>query len=535
MTREACGDRAHPPAGKVWLVGAGPGDGGLLTLRGREVLDAADTVVHDRLVSEEILFSLPPGVRLIDAGKAPGKHPVPQEEINRLLIAEAREGRQVVRLKGGDPFLFGRGGEEALALAATGVPFGVIPGVSSALAVPAMAGIPVTHRGISASVHIFTWQGEGGRRPSPEFLADLVRAGGTLVILMGGTALEEIGEGLTGAGLAPDTPAALIRDGTTPWEETRLTTLEKLKEAARPCGAGGMSGTAPRTPVVPAPSPVLVLIGPVCSLAEKLRPGGKAGGPLVKGPSLEGLRIVVTRREGQNEDLCREIKARGGRAIPFPCIKTVPAGDAGGDQYRNASKFPWLVFTSPAGVDFFFSGYTAAGGDLRALSGCRIAAVGPSTAEALKGRGLIADYIPPRFNGRSLGEGLAERMGNREEALLIRSRRGAPGLPEALAAGAVSFREFPVYDTLPAEGGAYAKKIIGAGAFDMVLFASPSAVSAFADFFPALDFSALKALCTGETTAERARELGMAVHAAAEPGPEALCRLAAELGSRPSH
>jgi uroporphyrinogen III methyltransferase/synthase len=240
--------------GKVWLVGAGPGDPELLTLKGRAILDQAETVVYDRLVSAEILRTIPAGAVLINAGKAPRNHPLPQEEINRILIEEARKGKRVVRLKGGDPFLFGRGWEELLALEKAGIPAEAVPGISSALAVPAAAGIPVTHRGVSSALHIISWHGrstgaDSGPAPEPEVLRALASARGTLVILMGGSAREAISRRLIQEGFSPDTPAALIAGGTTPRQHMVRTVLKDLGKAVLP----------------ESPEPMLIVIGAVCA------------------------------------------------------------------------------------------------------------------------------------------------------------------------------------------------------------------------------------------------------------------------------
>jgi uroporphyrinogen III methyltransferase/synthase len=517
--------------GKVWLVGAGPGDPGLLTLGGKAALDAADTVIYDRLVPEEILLGLAPGVRLINAGKFPSRHPVPQEEINRFMGEEARKGKRVVRLKGGDPFLFGRGGEEVLFLAAEGIPFEVVPGVSSALAVPAAAGIPVTHRGISGGLHIIAWHGK--EEPSPETLGAIRRAGGTLVILMGAAAQRrDMTERLTEAGFDPGTPAALIERGT--WEDQRvvITSLGKLAAAAEPpepprdeADQSEAGLPEPRDKNAPAlfPSlpPTLIVIGPVCSL-------GKTPVQL-ESQSLQGLRIVVTRPEPQNGELCRRVRALGGKAIPFPCIKTVPSERISDRTCLEAANYRWLIYSSAAGAEIFFDRYLKAGGDFRSLGACRFAALGPASAEALAGRGFRPDFVPPIYSGRSLGEGLAEKIAPRERVLVICPEKSAPGLLEALAERGVPFDKLAVYRTISCQGGTAARKTIEEGRFDYIFFASPSAVTAFAEAFPTVTLRGPLCLCIGESTARRAGELGMRACTAPEASAEGLCRLAGEL------
>jgi uroporphyrinogen III methyltransferase/synthase len=478
-----------------------------MTLGAQRALEAADTVIYDRLIPEEILMALPPDIRLIDAGKAPGNHTLSQEAVNRLLIKEARKGRRVVRLKGGDPFLFGRGGEEALALAGAGIPFEVIPGVSSALAVPALAGIPVSHRGISRTVHIISWHGKDGP-PSPETLEALARAGGSLVILMGAASLESMGPSLIQAGFAPATPAALIERGTTPRQRVRNLDLSRLGSSAK---AG------------PPDSPALVIVGEVCSLGEKLFTPPRAS---------RKLRIVVTRPEPQNGMWRQRLLELGAGAIAFPCIKRVPLGKDKDPRYLNIPEFSWLVFTSAEGVEIFFNRYRLSGGDFRALAPCRFAVIGPATAEALTKRGFIPDYIPPEHNGPSLGAGLGEKMAPGERALLLRARQKDPGLCRVLKEKNIAFTEWTLYRTLPTAGGAPARKLIEAGAFDGVSFASPSAVSAFAGHFPSLDFSSFPALCFGRSTAAAAEKLGMNVLPLKDAGPEAAYRLLLELQFR---
>ena len=517
--------------GQVWLVGAGPGAPGLLTLRGREVLEQAETVVYDRLVSEELLLTIPPSAHLINAGKAPRNHPLPQEEINRILIEEARKGRKVVRLKGGDPFLFGRGWEELLALTEARIPVEAVPGVSSALAVPALAGIPVTHRGRSSALHIISWHSAAGSSrqsetvhrgtPQPEVLRGLAAAGGTLVILMGGSALEEIAQQLIPAGFPPDTPAALITEGTTPRQLVIRTVLKDMGKAVNPGG------------------PVLIVIGSVCSLAETApdTETSQLAGSGVS-PSLSSLRIVVTRPKPQNAETCDEIRVLGGQPIPFPCIEFQPLApdewDSPDSAWREAmANCQWLAFTSAHGVECFFKGFRSSGGDFRSFAGRQFAVIGPATAKALTEQGFVPDCMPSVFNGAQLGETLAERLSPGEEVLLIQGRVSAESFSRTLEENAVPFRRLAVYKTIPAEGGPITRRLISEGRFDLVLFASPSAVSVFAGTFslataPAIVPAKLpvKALCIGETTAARAREFGMEVVVARESSMAELYRLA---------
>jgi uroporphyrinogen III methyltransferase/synthase len=510
-------NKAAAPCGKVWLVGAGPGDPGLLTLNAKAILESAGVVIHDRLVSEDLLLGLPPGIRLVDVGKSSGDHPVPQDEINRILIAEARAGKKTVRLKGGDPFIFGRGGEEIQALEEAGISWEVIPGLSSALAVPALAGIPLTHRDYSSSVHIITWRKRDGASPGAELLRALAQTGGALVILMGGSALGEIREKLLASGFAPETPAAVIENGSARNQQVRRLPLGDLKNASAE------------------PVPVLVVLGAVCGIGASGKTAETAAGFAGKNPPLAGLRIVATRPEPKNAEACKRIRELGGKAIPFPCIKIFPSRELKPEQFRKAGRAGWIVFTSSSGVGIFFESCLAAGIDFRAFGSCRFAVIGPATAGALTRCGFIPDYMPQEYNSASLARGLAEKIrtelnGNPGGVVLLaRSSQASPELPRILKEQGISFTELTLYDVLPAEGNAYARKQIEAGNFDLVFLSSPFIAGAFAAAFPDLDLSRLKAVCIGRSTACRAGELGMTTLIADEAAFEGMCRKAAEI------
>ena len=286
--------------GQVILVGAGPGDPGLLTVKGKKALEQAEVVVYDRLVGREILDLIPPGAERIDVGKEASRHTMPQEEINQLLLDKALQGKRVVRLKGGDPFLFGRGGEELELLARHGVPFQEVPGIPSAIAVPAYGGIPVTHRDCASSLHIVTGHQRAGKPLDIPFQA-LVRAGGTLVFLMGGGALEAICQGLLAAGLAPDTPAALVERGTTPRQRVILATAETLPQRAR---------------AEQAQSPGVIVVGQVCAYAGEMDWFGRL--------PLKGKQVIVTRPRERAGTLAQKLRELGAEVTEFPCIETVP-------------------------------------------------------------------------------------------------------------------------------------------------------------------------------------------------------------------
>lgn len=512
--------------GRVWLVGAGPGDAGLLTVRGRELLRRADVVVYDRLVGAGVLGLIPPGAKLIGVGKTAGSHPVPQEEICRILVREARAGLKVVRLKGGDPFLFGRGGEELEALREAGIPCEVVPGVPSAIAVPAYAGIPVTNRGDSASLHIFTGHRARGGAEELDFPV-LAKLPGTLVFLMGVEEAPRICAGLLAAGMDKATPAAAIEAGTTARQKTAAATLATLPREME------------RQRILP---PAVVVIGAVAALPERLAWAGCR--------PLDGRRVVVTRPSGKNEEFCAKIRALGGEAIPCPCIETAPLQNAETAGLPDRlGKFAWIAFSSAAGVEAFFALLQKAGLDGRALAGAKIAAVGGATAGCLAAHGVLADLIPARFDGGHLGAAIAsvvkadaashtanaEAAGKTGRVLVLRARDGARALEERLGQEGVPFEAVPLYETRPvAEPAAFPelRSLIEGGEYDLLAFASPSAARAFAAAFPHAAEHRRTAVCIGAGTVRAAESLGFpAVRAetATEDGMlEAMVRLPGE-------
>jgi uroporphyrinogen III methyltransferase/synthase len=551
--------------GKVWLVGAGPGDAGLLTLRGKQVLSRAEVVFYDNLVSDDVLCEIPDCAELASVGKRAGGESISQEEINRMLIDEAKSGKQVVRLKGGDPFIFGRGGEEMLALRDAGVAFEAVPGVSSAIAAPAYAGIPVTHRGISSAVHVMTWRLRGGLPPTKETLEGMAKAGGTLVILMCAGSLAELGHRLIASGFSPDMAAAFIENGTTAKQRVDVTTLAEL--AFRKIEP---EFYAPAL-LPESHAPALLVVGEVCALA-----GEFSNHQILP---LSGARIVVTRSEPQNAALCEKIRNLGGIPISFPCIKTVPRFHTGQaapmiqtmhtgqaapmiqtmqtsktprtkttqmsqapqtktpqtsqaprmQDYEDAACYEWLVFTSASGVTAFFEGYLLSGLDIRKLSACKIAAIGPVTAASLRRYGLNCDYTPQTYYAKSLGTGLAEIMKPCETALLIRAAQSSPRLNEALSEKGIMWREMPVYDIednyVEGQGG----DVVRSGRFDFVFFASASSVDAFTRAVPEIEPESITAICIGRETAKRASELGMSVEIAEHVSTDDMCAAACRL------
>lgn len=468
----------------VYLVGAGPGDPGLITVRGRQLLEQADVVVYDRLVSPALLELVPAGAERVDVGKAPGHRPVRQEEINALLVERGREGKTVVRLKGGDPFVLGRGGEEAEALLVAGVPFEVVPGVTSAIAAPAYAGIPVTHRGLATHVTVVTGHEDPTKgRPEVDWGA-LARAGGTLVILMGAGNLGAITEALIEGGRAPGTPAAAVCWGTLPRQRTVRATL----------------GTLAAADVSP---PAAVVVGEVAALDL---------GWFERRP-LFGRRIVVTRAREQASDLRAALEAAGAEVVEVPTIAVCPRSFT----LPDLRAYGWIVFTSANGVGAFFErGLHPAGLDARALAGVRVAAIGPGTAAALEAHGVRADVLPDRFVAEALVE--AFPPATRGERVLVARAAGArDALPEGLRAKGYAVDVLAVYETLRGDPDPHQVERVRRGEVDAITFTSSSTVRNLLDVLDGPPDPQPLVVCIGPVTARTASELGLRVDAIAEP------------------
>lgn len=490
--------------GKVTLVGAGPGDPGLLTVKGRRALEAADVVVYDRLVSPAVLSMIPEGARRIDVGKQPNRHTVPQSRINQILLEEAEAGHNVVRLKGGDPFVFGRGGEELELLERSGVAFEEIPGVTSAVAAAAWAGIPVTHRDLSSSLHIITGHAREGGQLSIDFEA-LVRMGGTLVFLMGVAAMPAIVRGLLEAGMDGGTPAAMVENGTLPTQRRCDATLATLPQRAGEMGIH---------------SPALIVIGGVCALAEKFCWFDRL--------PLKGRKILVTRPKARSGALSGRLRELGADVIEYPCIETAPILPCP-DMERALERigdYEWLAFTSPAGVEAFWNCLEKVGRDARALGGVRLAAVGPGTARELALHGLRPDYVPPSYDGGHLGRALAELA--RGRVLLLRAEGANRELAEALSARGIAFDDIACYRTsYDNPRSAALRGALEAGEIEYAAFTSASTVKGFAaSVGEGADFSRITGLCIGRRTAEEAKKYGLSVRTAREATMDALVELA---------
>jgi uroporphyrinogen III methyltransferase/synthase len=476
--------------GTVYLVGAGPGDPGLLTLRAAELMERADVLVYDALVSPAIMERAPNAERVY-VGKRGGEHSRTQEQINQILVDLAGKHRTVVRLKGGDPFVFGRGGEEALVLAEAGIPFEVVPGVTAGIAAPAYAGIPVTQRGMAASVAFVTGHEDPTKPDTDVDWAHLARGVGTVVFYMGVGKMADNFRRLVDHGRAPNTPAAAIEWGTYPRQRTVSGTLQTLPGIAKAAGIG---------------APSLIVVGEVVALRETL-------GWWDRRP-LSGRRIVVTRARAQASDFAAALEALGAETVQFPVIRIAPAEDP--EPLRQAAAragtFDWIVFTSANGVERFWYALAEQRCDARALGGVRVCAIGPATAAELERRGVTPDLVPDQFVAESAVRALLDASRVRGERILIpRAAVARPVLPDALRQAGAEVVEVAAYTTVQDGSGAeQVRAMLARGEVDAVTFTASSTVTSFVELVGA-DVGRAKVASIGPVTSATARELGLAV------------------------
>ena len=446
--------------GIVYLVGAGPGDPGLLSVRGRDLLGRADVVIYDHLVSTRLLDYAGEKAERIYVGKQASAHTVSQEKINELLVERARAGAKVVRLKGGDPFVFGRGGEEALAVVAAGLRFEVVPGITAGVAAPAYAGIPVTHREMASCFSLITGHEAPDKSESSLDWQSLANQKGTLAFYMGVKNLPHICRNLIEHGLAEDTPAGLIRWGTTSCQEVLTGTVSSLPRLVEEAGFK---------------PPALLVIGQVVTLREKLR--------WFESRPLFGRRIVVTRARSQASELSSRLEELGAEVIELPTIRIEPAEDASGllRAVGEVGSFDWIVFTSVNAVEAFFEALGEIGQDSRGLAGKKICVIGPATAGRLSQYGIRPDAQPAKFSGEHI-VGALESVAKLEGLKILLPRADiAPGdLPDALGAKGAIITEVTAYRTVPdnANVGQVAD-LLEKGQIHWITFTSSSTVKNF--------------------------------------------------------
>ena len=482
-----------PATGIVYIVGAGPGDRKLITLKGVECLQRADVVIYDLLLNDALLEHCPPHTEKIQAPD-PRVRSTRQPELNALLIAHAKAGKVVVRLKGGDPYIFGRGGEEAMALTEAGIPFEIVPGITSAIAAAAYAGIPVTHRDYASSVAFVTGHSAALRSDSNINWEQLATAADTLVVYMGVAHLHQIVERLITHGRNPATPVSLVRVGTTPQQrvvEGTLADIVSKVEAAE------------------LKSPAVIVVGEVNLLRQHLR--------WFDTKPLFGKRILVTRARAQASEFAELLETNGATVIQFPTIKIQPIARV---NMPSLGKYDWIIFTSVNAVEIFYERLRENNEDVRALGGIKICAVGPKTVEALNAIGIQPDFVPTHSRGGVIAAEIEDIGGKR--ILLPRAKIATADLPNGLRQRGAHVDDVPLYDTVKVAGENRDKIVADLlnGRVDVVTFTSSSTVTNFLEMFPAqapeILLANVKVAVIGPTTQETAVEKGVKVDVVAK-------------------
>ncbi len=486
--------------GKVYLVGAGPGDPGLITVKGLECIKRADVLIYDYLASPALLKYAQKSAEIIYVGKKGGNHTLPQDRISLLIAEKAKSGLTVTRLKGGDPFIFGRGGEEAEALIKEKIPFEIVPGVTSAIAAPAYAGIPLTHRRFTSTLAFVTGHEDPTKKESDINWASLAKGMGTIVFLMGVNNLPHITGQLVNHGMRPDTPVALVRWGTTPRQVTVTGTLDTIIEQVKSAGLK---------------APAIIVVGKVVSLRERMK--------WFENRPLMGKRIVVTRAREQASELVRLLSDLGAECLECPTIKVIPPDNwkSLDTAIESISSYDWLVFTSVNGVNFFFERLFAKNMDVRALSNLRTAAIGPATAKRLFDFGLKSDIIPKTYRAESIVEAFEKENIEGKRILLPRAKEARPVLPVELTKMGAVVDEITAYRTKEVRDNAdLLLKRLEEGTIDLITFTSSSTVKNFHAILPPEKLGTLMSGVTiasiGPITTETARKLGFDVHITAE-------------------
>ncbi len=474
----------------VFLVGAGPGDAGLFTRKGLECVRRADVIVYDNLISGSILNEARLDAELIYAGKRSGQHHMTQEEIQKLLVDLAMQGKSVVRLKGGDPYIFGRGGEEALELERHGIPFEVVPGVSSSYSVPAYAGIPVTQREMASSLHIITGHEGDHKEDASLDYSVLAKEEGTLVFLMGLKNLPRIADQLIAYGKAPDTPAAVIQNGAGARQRTAVSDLAHIAGEADRCGLK---------------TPAIIVVGDVVKLSKRLQWFGR--GPL------HGKRVLVTGTRYISKELEEELKPLGAETVTISLIESRAMWT---EEIRQAldqiGRYAWMVFTSSNGVDLFFEVLREQDIDLRRLMHLKFAVIGRKTAAALKDHGFSCDFVPENYSGADLAREWIPTLGKDERILLLRAQEGSDVLPVKLKEAGIPFADIPLYTTWTDwRRKEELNRMIGQ--VDYVTIASSSAARALYGMLDDKEHIPAKVVSIGPFTTKTARKLGLPVYA----------------------
>ncbi len=490
-------NHTNESVGTVYLVGAGPGDEGLITVKGLHLIRSADVLVYDYLATPSLLQEADAEAEIIYVGKKGRDHTLEQHDINDLLVSKAREGKTVVRLKGGDPFVFGRGGEEAEQLAAAGIPFEVVPGVTSAVAAPAYAGIPVTHRDHASMVTFITGHEDPTKKETAIDWDNLARNPGTLVFLMGVKNLPNISTSLIEHGKPGDTPAALVRWGTTPDQSCLVSTLRELPKEAKRLGFK---------------PPAVLLVGSVARLRESLNWFEKK--------PLFARKILITRSRAQSKRMADAIAAQGGEAVLFPTIVVQPPNDYKplDCAIKDIGSCDWVIFTSVNGVERFFERFFELGHDIREMAGPRIGAIGPVTAQSIRDLGMKVDLVAKEFKAEGVLAQLAEEEVRGKRFLIPRAEMAREVLPEGIVEMGGDVRVVHVYRTdKPTDSDVQRiRELLENCTIDAITFTSSSTVSHFVEMLGASDVARLVdgtvLASIGPITSRTLREKGLPVH-----------------------
>lgn len=476
--------------GKVYLVGAGPGDVDLLTVKAVELIESADVVVYDRLVSRPIRDLIPGRAKRIDVGKNVGNHPVPQSQINQILKEEAEKGNMVVRLKGGDPFVFGRGGEELEILLENEIEFEVVPGIPSPISVPAYAGIPVTHRDFCSSFHVITGHAKEGSDLKIDF-DSLVKLNGTLIFMMSVSTVGRIMQGLMQAGMSKEMPCAVIENGTRTNQRKFVSSISKMEQVILENQVK---------------SPAVIVVGKVCQLSFDW----------FSAKPLKGQQIIVTLPEKKQSALAQMLHRLGADVLTYPCIETkaIPNFELRLDGYHV------IIFTSAAGVEIFFETMMQSGMDARCLYDKKIACVGEKTAKKLREYGINCDFVPSVYDGETLANEMVQQkfMTPQDKVLLLRAKNASKQLTEILKKNKIEYCDQPIYST------DYVKQEeIDLKEYDYIMFTSGSCVDGFIHNNPNADATKMKAVCIGKCTAKKAQDAGFCVLVSEKATLESMC------------
>lgn len=487
----------------VYLVGAGPGDKGLLTLKGADIIKNADVVIYDALVSLEILMLIPQNAEKINVGKRANNHIMTQEEINKLLLEKAKQEKIVVRLKGGDPFLFGRGGEELELLVKNNINFEIVSGITSAISVPAYSGIPVTHRDFVSSLHIITGHNKKNSDRNIDYDA-LVKLNGTLVFLMGVTQLENICKNLLSSGMESNMPACIIENGTTSNQRVVNGTISNLCERAK---------------LENIKAPAIIIIGKVCEMYNYFQWKNKR--------KLDGKRILITRPKNQISQLETKLRKLGADVICLPTISIIELDN--NNEFINIlnqieyDTEQWFVFTSANGVEIFFKKLKEEKLDLRYIFSkskfIKFAVIGKATAKKLEEFGIFPDLMPDEFLSEKLAEKLINVVNNTTKVNIFRAKNASKTLTDILKINNINYIDFPLYDTIYNIQKDFVKiieKQFNNNQIDYVMFTSASTVKGFVNMIKNINFSKITAICIGEVTKNEALKYNMNVLVAKE-------------------